>query len=110
MADIVRISTHVLDSVLGRPAVGIPAVLEQLAPDGTTTQCESTSSPGLLSWPVPPSSISSENRNRTGSMRPVPAAVAPRTLTGEPPGGSPRVAATASSIVVTAQPVSTKNG
>ncbi len=37
MADIVRISTHVLDSVLGRPAAGIPAVLEQLAPDGVPT-------------------------------------------------------------------------
>ncbi len=37
MTDIVRISTHVLDSVLGRPAAGIPAVLERLAPDGTPT-------------------------------------------------------------------------
>ena len=31
---IVRISTHVLDAALGRPARGIPALLEQLGPDG----------------------------------------------------------------------------
>ena len=32
---ITRISTHVLDSVLGKPAQGIPALLEHLGPDGT---------------------------------------------------------------------------
>ena len=31
---IVQVSTHVLDAVLGQPARGIPAVLEQLGPDG----------------------------------------------------------------------------
>ncbi|MBM9467863.1 hydroxyisourate hydrolase [Nakamurella leprariae] len=31
---IARLSTHVLDTVLGRPAAGVPAVLEQLGPDG----------------------------------------------------------------------------
>jgi 5-hydroxyisourate hydrolase len=29
-----RLSTHMLDTVLGRPAAGVPAVLEQLGPDG----------------------------------------------------------------------------
>ncbi len=37
MTTIGRVSTHVLDSVLGRPAAGIPAVLEHLGPDGTLT-------------------------------------------------------------------------
>lgn len=34
--DISRLSTHVLDTTLGRPAVGIPAVLEHLSPGGGT--------------------------------------------------------------------------
>ncbi|MET0865275.1 MAG: hydroxyisourate hydrolase [Nakamurella sp.] len=33
-ATIGRLSTHVLDTSLGTPAGGIPAVLEQIAPDG----------------------------------------------------------------------------
>jgi 5-hydroxyisourate hydrolase len=36
-APITRISTHVLDAVLGRPGQGIPAVLEMLGPDGSVT-------------------------------------------------------------------------
>lgn len=31
---ITRLSTHVLDAALGRPAAGIPVVLESVAPDG----------------------------------------------------------------------------
>jgi len=31
---IVRLSTHVLDTTVGRPAGGIPAVLESLTPEG----------------------------------------------------------------------------
>lgn len=30
-----RLSTHVLDTVRGRPAGGIPAVLEEIGPDGS---------------------------------------------------------------------------
>jgi len=37
-AAIGRLSTHVLDTTLGRPAAGIPAVLEHIAPDGTSTE------------------------------------------------------------------------
>ena len=37
-AAIRRLSTHVLDTTLGRPAAGIPAVLEHIAPDGTSTE------------------------------------------------------------------------
>lgn len=36
-AVITRLSTHVLDAALGRPAAGIPAVLEAVAPDGACT-------------------------------------------------------------------------
>jgi 5-hydroxyisourate hydrolase len=32
---IVRLSTHVLDTSLGTPAAGIPAVLERIDPDGS---------------------------------------------------------------------------
>lgn len=32
-----RLSTHVLDTVRGRPAAGVPAVLEQVGPDGSLT-------------------------------------------------------------------------
>ena len=31
-----RLSTHVLDTTAGRPAAGIPATLEAVAPDGVT--------------------------------------------------------------------------
>ena len=34
---IVRLSTHVLDTTIGRPAAGIPALLESLGP-GTATE------------------------------------------------------------------------
>lgn len=37
-ATIGRISTHVLDTTLGRPAGGIPAILEHIAPDGTSLE------------------------------------------------------------------------
>ena len=33
-----RLSTHVLDTTLGRPAAGITAVLEHIAPDGTSVE------------------------------------------------------------------------
>jgi len=34
-AAIVRLSTHVLDTTIGKPAAGIPATLEQVDPDGS---------------------------------------------------------------------------
>ena len=37
-AAIGRLSTHVLDTTLGRPAAGIPAVLEHIAPDGSSSE------------------------------------------------------------------------
>jgi 5-hydroxyisourate hydrolase len=37
-SSIARLSTHVLDTSLGKPAAGIPAVLEQVAPDGTSVE------------------------------------------------------------------------
>lgn len=37
-ATIGRLSTHVLDTTLGRPAAGIPVVLEHIAPDGSSTE------------------------------------------------------------------------
>jgi len=33
-----RLSTHVLDTTLGRPAAGIPAILEHIAPDGSSVE------------------------------------------------------------------------
>jgi 5-hydroxyisourate hydrolase len=33
-----RLSTHVLDTTLGRPAAGIPAVLELIAPQGPSLE------------------------------------------------------------------------
>ena len=35
---IARLSTHVLDTGLGRPAARIPAVLEQVGPDGVSVE------------------------------------------------------------------------
>jgi 5-hydroxyisourate hydrolase len=35
-SSIARISTHVLDTALGRPAPGIPVVLEAVGPDGSS--------------------------------------------------------------------------
>ncbi len=32
---ILRLSTHVLDTTIGKPAAGIPATLEQIDPDGS---------------------------------------------------------------------------
>ena len=32
-----RLSTHLLDTTIGKPAAGIPVLLEQVAADGTTT-------------------------------------------------------------------------
>jgi 5-hydroxyisourate hydrolase len=37
-ATIARLSTHVLDTTLGRPAGRIPAVLEHVAPDGSSVE------------------------------------------------------------------------
>ena len=37
-ATITRLSTHVLDTTLGRPAGRIPAVLEHVAPDGSSSE------------------------------------------------------------------------
>jgi 5-hydroxyisourate hydrolase len=33
---IARLSTHVLDTVAGAPATGVPVTLEQIGPDGTS--------------------------------------------------------------------------
>lgn len=35
---IARLSAHVLDTTLGRPAAGIPAVLEHIAPQGSSVE------------------------------------------------------------------------
>ena len=38
VAAIVRLSTHVLDTSLGRPAARIPAVLEHVGPEGSSVE------------------------------------------------------------------------